>query len=428
MPFRFVHTADLHLDSPLRSLALRNTELADLVRSATRNALARIVDLCLAEAVDALLIAGDLYDGTQTSMNTALFLAGELRRLDEAGIRTFIIRGNHDAQSQVTRELTLPASAHVFSGRSKPALAKTLENGRPVHIHGMSFADPHAAESLLPYFQSPVAGAINIGMLHTSLAGSAGHDPYAPCSVADLERHGFDYWALGHIHQRQVHGRKPCIVMPGMPQGRDINEAGVKGVTLVTIDEDGDLFLVERPIGTAVFERLRVDLTGVADWRGMLDEVGRQLLLLRNGVPADNLILRVGLSGTTSLAWRLRRDADLLEAEIAHLAAALGGCWVEKIEILCSEGRDDEGRLGADPMGELAALVEGDVLPAFGFRSELKCVAEELLQQLPAELRSLLAADEERFEELVRDAAFAGSADVLSHLHGRSAGAGEGID
>lgn len=426
MPFRFVHTADLHLDSPLRSLALRNGELADLVRNATRNALARIVDLCLAEAVDALLIAGDLYDGTQTSMNTALFLAGELRRLDEAGIRTFIIRGNHDAQSQVTRELTLPASVHVFSGRGKPVLAKTLENGRSVHIHGMSFADPHAPESLLPHFQSPVTGGINIGMLHTSLAGSAGHDPYAPCSVADLERHGFDYWALGHIHQRQVHGRKPCIVMPGMPQGRDINEAGVKGVTLVAIDEDGDLFLDERPIGTAVFQRVRVDLTGVAEWRGMLDEVGRQLSFLRNGMPADNLIVRAALSGTTPLAWRLRRDADLLEAEIANIAAALGGCWVEKVEILCREGRNEEGRLGADPMGELAALVEGDVLPAFGFRSEMRSVAEELLQHVPAELRALLAADEEGLEELVRDAAFAGSADVLSHLHGRSAG--EGID
>ncbi|OHV72132.1 DNA repair exonuclease [Ensifer sp. LCM 4579] len=426
MPFRFVHTADLHLDSPLRSLALRNADLADLVRNATRDALARIVDLCLAEAVDALLIAGDLYDGTQTSMNTALFLAGELRRLDEAGIRTFIIRGNHDAQSQVTRELTLPTSVHIFSGRSKPVLAKTLESGRPVHIHGMSFADPHAPESLLPHFQSPVTGGINIGMLHTSLAGSAGHDPYAPCSVADLEGHGFDYWALGHIHQRQVHSRKPCIVMPGMPQGRDINEAGVKGVTLVTIDEDGDLFLDERPIGTAVFERLRVDLTGVADWRGMLDMVGRKLSLLRHGLPANNVIVRASLSGTTSLAWRLRRDADLLEAEIANIATALGGCWIEKVEILCREGRNDEGRPGADPMGELSALVEGDVLPAFAFRSEMKSVAEELLQQLPAELRSLLATDEGGFDELVRDAALAGSADVLSHLHGRSAG--EDID
>lgn len=426
MPFRFVHTADLHLDSPLRSLALRNAELADLVRSATRNALVRIVDLCLAEGVDALLIAGDLYDGSQTSMNTALFLGGELRRLDEGGVRTFIIRGNHDAQSQVTRELTLPPSVHVFSARSKPVLAKTLENGRTIHIHGVSFADPHAPESLLPHFHPPVADGINIGVLHTSLAGSSGHDPYAPCSVADLERHGFDYWALGHVHQRQVHSHKPCIVMPGMPQGRDINEAGVKGVTLVTVDDDGHLTLEERPVGAAVFERLGVDLTGIADWRGMLEIVDRQLGHLRNGLPADNLIVRVSLTGTTQLAWRLRRDADLLEAEIANIAAALGGCWVEKVETLCREGKVDGVGPATDPIGELAALVESDVLPAFGFCAEMKSAAQELLQQLPPELRPLLAVDEGALEALVRNAALAGSADVLSHLHGRSVT--EGID
>ncbi|OAP40470.1 serine/threonine protein phosphatase [Sinorhizobium glycinis] len=426
MPFRFVHTADLHLDSPLRSLALRNEELAAIVRGATRNALVRIVDLCIAENVDALLIAGDLYDGNQTSMNTALFLAGELRRLDEAGIRTFVIRGNHDAQSQVTRELTLPPSVHVFAGRGKPMLAKTLENGRTVHIHGMSFADPHAPESLLPHFHPPVADAINIGMLHTSLAGSAGHDPYAPCSVADLERHGYDYWALGHIHQRQVHSQSPCIVMPGMPQGRDINESGVKGVTLVTIDDDGEVTLEERSVGAAVFERVSIDLTGTAEWRGMLDVAGRQLALLRKGLPEADLILRITLTGATPLSWRLRRDFDLLQAELANIAAGLGRCWIEKIETLFANCSRHAGTIAADPIGELTALVETEVLSAFAYRADMRAVAEELLPHLPAELRHLLAGDEGMLEALVENAALSGSADVLSHLHGRSVV--EGID
>ncbi|AWM24480.1 metallophosphoesterase family protein [Sinorhizobium fredii] len=426
MPFRFVHTADLHLDSPLRSLALRNEELAGIVRGATRNALVRIVDLCIAEGVDALLIAGDLYDGNQTSMNTALFLAGELRRLDEAGIRTFIIRGNHDAQSQVTRELTLPPSVHVFPGRGKPVLAKTLENGRTVHVHGMSFADPHAPESLLPHFHPPVADAINIGMLHTSLAGSAGHDPYAPCSVADLERHGYDYWALGHVHQRQVHSVKPSIVMPGMPQGRDINESGVKGITLVTIDDDGAVALEERPVGAAVFERVSIDLTATADWRDMLDVVGRHLALLRRGLPEADLILRITLTGTTPLSWRLRRDFDLLQGELANIAAGFGRCWVEKVETLFAGCSQHANRIAVDPIGELTALVENEVLSAFAFRADMRAVAEELLPHLPAELRRLLAADEGMLDDLVENAALSGSADVLSHLHGR--GAVEGID
>ncbi|WP_018239387.1 exonuclease SbcCD subunit D [Ensifer sp. BR816] len=426
MAFRFVHTADLHLDSPLRSLALRNEELAGIVRGATRNALVRIVDLCISENVDALLIAGDLYDGNQTSMNTALFLAGELRRLDEAGISTFIIRGNHDAQSQVTRELTLPASVHVFPGRGKPVLAKTLENGKTVHVHGLSFADPHAPESLLPHFHPPVADAINIGMLHTSLSGSAGHDPYAPCSVADLERHGYDYWALGHVHQRQVHGVSPCIVMSGMPQGRDINESGVKGVTLVTIDDDGQVALEERPVGAAVFERASIDLTGIADWSRMLETAGRQLALLRKGLPEADLILRITLTGMTPLAWRLRRDFDLLQGELANIAAGLGRCWVEKIETLFASFDTHASRIAVDPIGELTALVENEVLSAFAFRADMRAVAEELLPHLPAELRHLLAADEATLDDLVENAALSGSADVLSHLHGRSAV--EGID
>ncbi|WP_173513306.1 metallophosphoesterase family protein [Sinorhizobium psoraleae] len=425
MPFRFVHTADLHLDSPLRSLALRNAELADLVRGATRGALAKIVDLCIAESVDALLIAGDLYDGSQTSMNTALFLAGELRRLDGAGIRTFLIRGNHDAQSQVTRELTLPPSVHVFQGRSKPMLAKTLANGRTVHVHGMSFANPHAPESLLPSFHPPVAEAINIGMLHTSLSGSPGHDRYAPCSVVDLQRHGFDYWALGHVHQRQVHSTQPFVVMPGMPQGRDINEAGAKGVTVVTIDDDGRVEIEERSIGAAVFERLSVDITGAVEWRDALDLVTRGLARLRHQISAENLILRLSLTGASPLAWRLRRDADLLETELTNIAAGLSGCWVEKIELHCREPRDEYHRPSREPVEELAALVENEVLPGFGFRKEIRAVAEELLQQLPLELRQTLAPDESALEELVMGAGLMGSADVLAHLHGAAAKGGD---
>lgn len=423
MPFRFVHTADLHLDSPLRSLALRNADLAEIVRGATRQALVRIVDLCLAEEVDALLIAGDLYDGSQTSMNTALFLAGELRRLDEAGIRVFIIRGNHDAQSQVTNELTLPPSVHVFKGRSKAVLAKTLERGRDVYIHGMSFASPHAPESLLPSFQMPAVDAINIGMLHTSLAGSAGHDLYAPCSVADLQAHGFDYWALGHVHQRQVHASEPFVVMPGMPQGRDINEAGSKGVTLVTVTDEGRLSIEERAIGLATFERMNLDLTDVSDWGDMLDAVRNAFLQSRETTAADNVILRLALTGATPLAWRLRRDADLLQAEIDNVAAGIGGCWVEKIELDCRSPDAETGTAIADPVDELAALVGSDILPAHGFRQEVRAAVEELLQQLPPDLRQALAPDEAAVERLAFDAGVSGAAEVLAHLHG---GAGEG--
>ncbi|MDQ0319891.1 DNA repair exonuclease SbcCD nuclease subunit [Pararhizobium capsulatum DSM 1112] len=425
MPFRFVHTADLHLDSPLRSLALKNVELAELVRGATRTALSSIVDLCIAEAVDALLIAGDLYDGSQTSMNTALFLSTELRRLEQAGIPVFIIRGNHDSQSTIKRELSLPANVHLFSGRIKSVRAKTLDNGREVYVHGVGFDNPHAPESLLSSFAGPMADAINIGMLHTSLAGAPGHDPYAPASVADLAAHGFDYWALGHVHLRQVHSEKPVIVMPGMPQGRDINEAGDKSVTLVTVGDNGTIFHEERRIGQAAFHRLSVELTGADDWQAMLARVRAAIADARDKIYAEQLIFRIVLTGTTSLAWSLRRDPEFLQAEISNVTAGFPGCWAEAVEVSCRNAESDATQSAADPVHELALTVHGDVLGSHAFRQEAERIVEELLAQLPRELREQMAGDEAALGRLVETVSREGSDDMLAYLQaGRADGEG----
>ena len=239
--FRFIHTADLHLDTPLRSLALKDDDLAVLVENASRRALERIVDLCLEERIDALLIAGDLYDRDIRSMKTAAFLMSQIERLERDGILVFMIRGNHDAESVLTRELEFPSNVHVFKGNG----GTEVLNKHGIAIHGVSFTKPHAPNSLLQKYKEPVPGLFNIGMLHTSLAGAAGHDTYAPCSINDLQSHGFDYWALGHVHIRKVHCASPHIVMPGIPQGRDIGEAGAKSVTLVSVN-GGTAFLEER--------------------------------------------------------------------------------------------------------------------------------------------------------------------------------------
>lgn len=424
MAFRFVHTADLHLDSPLRSLALRNGELAEHVRGATRAALTAIVDLCIAEAVDALLIAGDLYDGSQTSMNTALFLMGEMRRLEMAGVRVFVIRGNHDNQSAIRRELTFPDNVHVFSNRAKSVKAATLPDGRAVYIHGIGFDQPHAPDSLLPSFPGPQADSVNIGMLHTSLAGAPGHDLYAPTSVAELAAHGFDYWALGHVHHRLVHSETPLIVMPGMPQGRDINEAGAKSVTLVTIEAGGQIHHDERRIGSAVFERATVDLTGVSEWRALLARIGDDLARRVAGAGAQHLILRLHLMGATPLAFRLKRDPAFLADEVTGLANALPGCWVEKIEIDCQApdlGTTAGAETGLDPAAELSALIQGDVLGSHGFRQQAADLMTELLGQLPRELRETFGTDEAAVEALLVEIARDGSDEVLAHVR-----AGEG--
>ena len=412
MPFRFVHTADIHLDSPLRSLALRDPALAELIGGATRLAFERTIDLCLDEQVDALMIAGDLYDGDQTSMKTALFLAAQLRRLDESGIRTFIVRGNHDAESRITRELVLPEGVKVFGGRGEAVELARPRGETPVVVHGISFANPHAPESLVPKFKARVVDALNIGLLHTSLAGDTQHDDYAPCSVAQLADTGFDYWCLGHIHKREVHSHDPFIVMPGMPQGRDINEAGPKSVTMVTVANDGWVESQPYPTSIAQFERVAVDLTGIQDWRGMVERVGASLMQARDSVNSEHLVVRLTLQGRTDLAWRLRRDLDVVKAEADSRAAPLDRTWVEKVELNVGPGTD----LPVGPVSELAAKMLGTITPSDEFKEAANNLAEELEPNLPPEVRGVLGDNETSRIEIIETLTAEGCEAVLAHL------------
>jgi exonuclease SbcD len=406
----------LHIDAPLKSLALRNPELAELVSSATRTAFVATIDLCLDEKVDALLIAGDLYDGDQTSMKTAGFIATQLRRLDEAGIRTFGIRGNHDAESRITKELVFPESVTFFKGSAAAIPLPGLNGRRDVVVHGISFPKPHAPESLLPKFKPRVEGATNIALLHTSLAGAEGHDRYAPCSVADLAGAGFDYWALGHIHKRQVHLDRPAIVMPGIPQGRDINESGAKSVTLVTIGDDGAIAIAEHRTSTAQFERVSVDLSGIEDWSEAMRAIGRRLAAERDRTASEHLIARISLTGATSLNWRLRREGDFLRTEAEQQAAIIGNTWIEKVSSACSPPRD-AAIDSAGAVAELSQLISEDVLQSDSYRLEASELISELQGALPREIHKMFGSDQASFEKAVAELSQDGALDVIAHLH-----------
>jgi DNA repair exonuclease SbcCD nuclease subunit len=416
LAFRFIHAADVHLDSPLRSLALRDPDLAELIGTATRRAFVRIIDLCLDEQVDALLLAGDLYDGDQTSMKTARFLSEQIRRLHEAGIHVFVIRGNHDALSRITKELTFPDSVKVFGGRAEAIVVDRSNGDFPVAIHGLSFAQPHAPESPIGKYKLPIEGAVNIGLLHTSLAGAPGHDLYAPCSLADLQAAGFRYWALGHVHKRSVVEGKCAIVMPGMPQGRDVNEAGAKSVTLVTVADDRSIRIEERVTSIAQFERVSIDATRIDDWRDLVGALGRVIERARDGLASEHLVARVHLTGTTPLAWRIRRDRDLLKTEVDDRASMIGACWVERLEVDCKA----PGAAAASrdhPITELRRLIDEEVIRSDAYQAEAVAIAEELRTQLPQECRNLLGADAAAFKAAVTELVKEGIEDVLARLH-----------
>ena len=411
--FRFVHTADIHLDSPLRSLALRDPDAAELIANATRQSFTSIIDLCLDERVDALLIAGDIYDGSHHSMKTAGFLTSQLRRLSDAGIAVFIIRGNHDALSRITKQLQLPKGVHVFRARHTSIPIKN----KNVVIHGISFAKPSSPESLLPGFALPVAGTINIGMLHTSLTGAAGHDDYAPCSLSDLSSQGYDYWALGHIHKREVHAEGPnAVVMPGIPQGRHINEAGPKSVTLATIEDNGSIKIEERQTALVQFERVPIDVTGITDWSELVALADRALADTRKNISTDAIIARIELHGQSILAAKIRRDNDVAVEEFRHAGQRAGSVFVESIANNVNELALETKSVSSDPVHELRALMQSDGQNSQLINDQLRSMLAALQSKLPPELRDQFGLEEKTTNTLIEGYLSDGQEDVLARL------------
>lgn len=414
MAFRFVHTADIHLDSPLRSLSLRDPDIAALIGGATRQSFTGIIDLCLDEAVDALMVAGDLYDRELTSMKTAAFLRAEMKRLADAGIRVFIIKGNHDSGSAITRHLSLPDNVHVFTGRAEAVLIEE----RNVAVHGISFASQHIAESLVPKFRPPVADTTNIGLLHTSLAGSTAHDVYAPCGLSDLTGVGFDYWGLGHIHQREVHAQGPTtVVMPGMPQGRHVNEAGPKTVTLVEIADDGSVAIFERHTSIAQFERVSVDVSDVGDWQSALSRIEAALGKASDAALSEHLVARLEVSGTTDLAFHLRRDLDRLLLETRDYLAETGKTFVETIDLQVRAAVIETASSEHDPFAELRHLMAPNGTGNLdGVKKAARELVEHMQQQLPSDLRDEFGNSDAHLDALVESFMEEGAETLLARF------------
>jgi exonuclease SbcD len=403
--FRFIHTADIHLDSPLKSLALRDPQAAECIGGATRRSFEKIIDLCLEEHVNALIIAGDLYDGDLRSMKTAIFLIRQMQRLQEANIRVFLIRGNHDSESSITKYLDFPKNVHVFTGRGG---VEELEEFR-VAIHGVSYAQRHAPESLLRKYRQPVAGFFNIGIMHTSLLGAAGHDAYAPCTVKDLASHGFNYWALGHIHQRCVYQQDPLIVMPGIPQGRDIGESGSGSVTFVEVSDTG-IKIDERFTAEAEFKRVKIDLADVTEWPEMVEKLRRTIKEAQKAIQSKYLVCRTTLVGKSPLYCHIRRDIDRLREEARDAAKEIGAVFMEGVD---NQLQPWTSRVNlADPVEELRSLMQ-EAAKNGTFCAEAGSFLETAMRQIPHELRDNYGVD---MQVILPDLLTEGIADVIEML------------
>lgn len=389
---RFIHTADLHIDSPLRGLSRYDGAPVERLRGATRQALQRLVDLAIEEQVDFVLIAGDLYDSDWQDFHTGLFVREQMVRLARQHIRVFIVQGNHDAQGVISRQVPWPDTVKVFSSRAAETVRlETLQ----VAIHGHSFPDRAVPEDLVPDYPEAVQGHFNIGMLHTSLTGAEGHDTYAPTTLAKLQTKGYDYWALGHVHDRKVLSDSPPIVYPGNLQGRHAKETGAKGCQLVSV-EAGKVTLSFVPLDVVRWHQLSIDL-GAIQRLDQLPSLVTEHMQTAVGQAIHALhAMRITLTGETVLTRDEAQQPGTLAAAVQAAAQDVTDAeiWTEKV-ILNLRSPVDRERLseGADAMGELVRWVNVLRDDDAALLQFCQPVLETVLANLPPDVRTALKRD-----------------------------------
>lgn len=382
---KFVHAADLHLDSPLSGLSKYEGAPVEQIRGATRRALENLVKLCLAERADLLLIAGDLYDGDWRDYSTGLFFHKQMSALRAGNVRVVWIRGNHDAASKLTAHLALPDHVHELSHKQPETL---LVEELGVALHGQGFETREVTRDLSERYPDPKRDLFNIGLLHTALEGRPGHAPYAPCRLGALVDRGYEYFALGHVHTREVLCESPWIVFPGNLQGRHAREIGPKGATIVSVEGQRVRSVEHRALDDVRWHVARADVSAESSLDGVLEQVRAALGAAVQASEGRLSAIRVRIEGVSAAHEALTAHAVRVTEETRALTSDLSGeAWLEKVEIVTQSSsqrmpaREREDAIGAVLQG-LSRLASDDAA-----LSELSRELAELKRKLPAELR-----------------------------------------
>ena len=387
---KFIHAADIHLDSALHGLERYEGAPVEEIRRATRRAFDNLIELAIDEQVAFVLLVGDLYDGDWKDYNTGLYFVERMGRLRDASIRVFIVAGNHDAASQITKHLRLPDNVTLFSTR-KPERVVLDDLG--VSICGQGFATRAVTDDISQGYPQGDPQLLNIGLLHTCLDGKPGHEPYAPCTVDGLRSKGYQYWALGHVHKREEVSRDPWIVFPGNIQGRHIREIGPKGCTLVTVDGGEIVEVAHRDLDVMRWSIRELDVSATETVDDIYEQVREGLQLALDAAEGRPVAVRLVLYGACSAHLKLHAERERWIQEYRALATGLGGAgiWLEKISIKTRPVVSTDEVLERDDAlsGLLRAIHDMDL-----DSSALDGLADEmsvLRQKLPAEL---LAGDD----------------------------------
>ena len=368
--FRFVHAADLHIDSPFSGIGDVDVRVANRLREATYEAFQNLVELCLKSDVDFLVIAGDVYDGADRSVRAQLRFRDGLSRLADEGIQTFVVHGNHDPLDGWQSSIAWPEGVHIFG--AAPEWKNIEKNGEIVAaVQGMSYPTREVTDNLALQFSPTQSGSIfTIGLLHANVGGNSAHPNYAPCTVEDLSASGIDYWALGHVHTRQTLKRAaPIIAYPGNIQGRHPNETGERGALVVDVDPSGASKSEFVPLDVVRWEHTDVDISNLETIDSLDSAIRQQTDNMSAIAEGRDVVCRVTITGRGPLHEQLAADGaveDLIEATRNSWTGGSPWVWIDRIVDLTRPAIDIEARakqddfLGATLKRALLSSIESD--------------------------------------------------------------------
>ncbi|GJL77169.1 MAG: exonuclease SbcCD subunit D [Nitrospinaceae bacterium] len=310
--FRFIHCSDLHIDSPFKGLRSVQPEWADKLRASTFRSFQNIVQLAIREKVDAVIIAGDIYDGADKSLQAQLKFRQGLTDLSNAGIPSFIVHGNHDPLDSRFATLKWPDHATVFSGE-KVECHPVMRQGTPIaRIYGISYSTREVKENLALRFEKTSEEGFAVGVLHTNVGHNPDHDDYAPCSLEDLVSRKMDYWALGHIHIHQVlRDNDPAIVYSGNTQARHKNENGKKGCCLVSLHENSPPEIQFVPTDTVRFIKETLEVSQAETLDQVMDLIRSRCMEISSEAEGRDAVAHLTLTGRTPMHDELQQPSAI---------------------------------------------------------------------------------------------------------------------
>lgn len=381
---KFIHGADIHLDSPMIGLQSLPENIFKRLQKSTFKAFQHLIDAAIFHNVDFIILAGDIFDNADRSVRAQVFLRKEMERLAEKGIPAFIVHGNHDHMGGNWNEITYPSNVYIF-GENVEAKEYISKDGVVIHIHGFSYNERHIFDRKIHDYQRSPGADFHIGILHGNMEGNSDHGNYAPFHLKELLEKEFDYWALGHIHKRNIIHQEPPVLYPGNTQGRNKKETGEKGCYLVTL-QDSNPVLQFIETSEILWEDLLIETTDVTSFDGLLQLIQEKMSGIRR--EGKGVIVNLTLQNLASEVMGTVSVNELLELLQEEEKEEISLVWPAHIELQERiHWKREELSRDSDFYGELFKVMEE-------FRSLEQTIAPLYNQQVAKKLLTPLTSDE----------------------------------